>query len=109
MHVLHLARADELEPAHGLHAERAQVREEHGVAHRTAKVEALERLVWPHRPSSGGGAGEDHACGPPPSVELAQAGDSARREVERARRAEAEVEMEDFECGVGSEESGEGV
>ena len=108
-HVLHLARADELEPAHGLRAERAQVREEHVVARCAAEADALERLERPHHPGGGGGAGEDRACELPPGVELAKAGECAWRELERARGAEAEVEMEDFERGVGGEEGGEGV
>ena len=108
-HVLHLARANELEPAHSLRAERAQVREEHGVARGGTEADALERLERPHRPSGGGGAGEDRARELPPGVELAQAGERAWRELERARGAEAEVEMEDFKHGVGGEEGGEGV
>ena len=121
-HVLHLVPPRKLQPSHGVPA-RPQVLQERAVARRgPAQPDALERLE--RAAARGGGRAREERTGELAArLELAQAREAVRGELERRQRprraptptpgcdpsAEGDVEVEDLEGCVREEEGGGGV
>ena len=114
-HVLHLVPPRKLQPPHGVPA-RPQVLQERAVARRgPAQPPALARLERA-APRGGGRAREERTGELAARLELAQAREAVRGELERCQRprpaptsgrnpgAERDVEVEDLERGVREEE-----
>ena len=119
-HVLHLVPPRKLQPSHGVPA-RPQVLQERAVARRAPAQPHALKYFQGAAPRGGGRAREERTRELAARLELAQAREAVRGELERRQRprpaptpgrnpgAEGDVEVEDLERGVREEEGGCGV